>query len=522
MPLSLSPLYLFPQIHPIESLSRKNNNYKQEPTFFGLTQTKTKKNKDQLFEYSKTSGTYPQSQRPSNMGIFNLKPTRLVPLLLLLVTLSAIIWPSSIAADDVVQYAAFDAGRGGGIGDIATGNGLFPSPPPPSPPPLPNGRPSFSPFRPGIAVMVAILTTMFSVTFLLLLYAKHCKRGSIVVSGQAPLPSAARKNSGIERTVIESLPVFRFRSLRGQKEGLECAVCLTRFDSAEVLRLLPKCKHAFHVECVDTWLDAHSTCPLCRYRVDPEDVLLVDDPKILPQNQPIPSPADDSVVADVESGRLCEVSNIRRISGRHSSAGERGTGFLQMILQRASDSGSQDLTSFRRSLDSAGSRKKSDSVAVGCFDRPRKDGLLLSDERTGLDRTRFEHRIIVSPGSGGFNQRWSDVQPSDLLYLRSEMIISNSRRLSSSASGSRPSMTRQHDSSIIGGNGWWGGRNVINARSVSEITGLSRFQNPSHQYEQQREEQEQRQAGVVSRWLAWISQTRPAVRSERTTATIAS
>jgi hypothetical protein len=92
-----------------------------------------------------------------------------------------------------------------------------------------------------------VLNSVFSITFLLLLYAKHCKRGG--------------RSSG----VVESLPVFRFGALRGE-EGLECAVCLGRFDPAEALRLPPKCRHGFHVECVDTWLDAHSTCPPCRAR----------------------------------------------------------------------------------------------------------------------------------------------------------------------------------------------------------------------------------------------------------------
>ncbi|KAJ6875219.1 RING-H2 finger protein ATL43-like [Populus alba x Populus x berolinensis] len=166
------------------------------------------------------------------------------------------------------------------IGDIIT-----PLNPPTPPPPLSQSnisRPNETPFRTSIAIIVAVLTTIFSVTFLLLLYAKHCKRGNgnaISVAGydiNDPNVRAARKHSGIDRAVIESLPIFRFSSLRGQKEGLECAVCLTRFEPTEVLKLLPKCKHAFHVECVDTWLDAHSTCPLCRYRLDPEDVLLIE------------------------------------------------------------------------------------------------------------------------------------------------------------------------------------------------------------------------------------------------------
>lgn len=61
------------------------------------------------------------------------------------------------------------------------------------------------------------------------------------------------------------------------QEGLECAVCLTPFEDTEILRLLPKCKHAFHLECVDTWLVSHSTCPLCRHCITSDDLTLVDD-----------------------------------------------------------------------------------------------------------------------------------------------------------------------------------------------------------------------------------------------------
>ncbi|XP_028185944.1 RING-H2 finger protein ATL43-like [Glycine soja] len=88
-----------------------------------------------------------------------------------------------------------------------------------------------------------------------------------------------RKNFGIDWSMVESLPNFKFRVLRGQKEGLNCAVCLNKFKVAKVLRLLSKCKHAFHVECVDSWLDVHSMCPLCCYCMDPEDIFLVEEAK---------------------------------------------------------------------------------------------------------------------------------------------------------------------------------------------------------------------------------------------------
>lgn len=303
-----------------------------------------------------------------------------------------------------------------------------------------------------MAVVVGVLTTTFSITFLLLLYAKHCKRGNAVVVGYSRHPNSmmgvpsftTRKNSGIDQAVIESLPIFRFGSLSGQKEGLECAVCLNKFEPTEILRLLPKCKHAFHVECVDTWLDAHSTCPLCRYRVDPEDVLLVEDVNLLLHN-PLPPPPRDSksndVVLNIEQGRRSGKAGSGRVSGRHSSVGEKRTG----------ESSHRDPALLRRSLDS----KRTATVAVGCFDRHRKDGLLLAEEKANQNQNqnenRLEHRIIVSPRTAAVvqkQQRWSDVEASDLLYLRSEMIISDSRRFS--VASLPPELKRQRRMGMMG------------------------------------------------------------------------
>ncbi|KZV23412.1 ring finger protein [Dorcoceras hygrometricum] len=50
----------------------------------------------------------------------------------------------------------------------------------------------------------------------------------------------------------------------GLKEHFDCAVCLCEFSEQDKLRLLPSCSHAFHIDCIDTWLLSNSTCPLCR------------------------------------------------------------------------------------------------------------------------------------------------------------------------------------------------------------------------------------------------------------------
>lgn len=71
-------------------------------------------------------------------------------------------------------------------------------------------------------------------------------------------------DGGVDQSQIDTLPVFQYKSIIGVKDPFDCAVCLSEFEPEDKLRLLPKCSHAFHMDCIDTWLLSHSTCPLCR------------------------------------------------------------------------------------------------------------------------------------------------------------------------------------------------------------------------------------------------------------------
>ena len=60
-------------------------------------------------------------------------------------------------------------------------------------------------------------------------------------------------NSGLYKDLIQS-----------NKHKLDmCSICFEQFNDEEECREL-KCNHMFHQKCVDTWLEEHVTCPVCR------------------------------------------------------------------------------------------------------------------------------------------------------------------------------------------------------------------------------------------------------------------
>lgn len=72
-------------------------------------------------------------------------------------------------------------------------------------------------------------------------------------------------NRGLDESVIREIPSFQF--IKGECEDQSvygCVVCLTEFQEQDVIKILPNCNHAFHLDCIDIWLQTNSNCPLCR------------------------------------------------------------------------------------------------------------------------------------------------------------------------------------------------------------------------------------------------------------------
>ncbi|KAJ4727712.1 RING-H2 finger protein [Melia azedarach] len=91
-------------------------------------------------------------------------------------------------------------------------------------------------------------------------------------------------HQALDLSVLKTIPTFVYSSTIHDKQ-LECAVCLLEFEDNEKGSVLPKCKHAFHVDCIDMWFHSHSNCPLCRAPVQTAEVASADCSNIIEREE---------------------------------------------------------------------------------------------------------------------------------------------------------------------------------------------------------------------------------------------
>ncbi|KAK7316910.1 hypothetical protein RJT34_00718 [Clitoria ternatea] len=129
----------------------------------------------------------------------------------------------------------------------------------------PNSSPSFE-FSPLIVAIIGILASTFILVTYYTIISRFCRcraRPDPEIA-TAESAQAASDSGGLDEALIKSIAVCKYNRGGGLVEGVECCVCLSEFEENQSLRLLPKCNHAFHLPCIDTWLMSNSTCPLCR------------------------------------------------------------------------------------------------------------------------------------------------------------------------------------------------------------------------------------------------------------------
>ncbi|XAR60818.1 hypothetical protein NMG60_11034337 [Bertholletia excelsa] len=81
---------------------------------------------------------------------------------------------------------------------------------------------------------------------------------------RAGLDSPNRGSAGLKKDDMARIPIVAYKVGLPENQATECPICLGEFVEGEKVRVLPGCKHEFHVKCIDRWLVSHSSCPTCR------------------------------------------------------------------------------------------------------------------------------------------------------------------------------------------------------------------------------------------------------------------
>ncbi|XP_051182877.1 RING-H2 finger protein ATL16 [Lolium perenne] len=123
----------------------------------------------------------------------------------------------------------------------------------------------------GIVAAFALLASYYAfVTKCQLLRAVLSRNPPWREPTRAAAPCEEQRRRGLGMPLIRMLPVVTFTAAaegRRASTSSECAVCLSEFAERERVRLLPGCAHAFHIDCIDTWLQGSARCPFCRRSV---------------------------------------------------------------------------------------------------------------------------------------------------------------------------------------------------------------------------------------------------------------
>lgn len=187
---------------------------------------------------------------------------------------------------------------------------------------------------------------------------------------------------GLEPSVISAITVCKYKKGEGLIDGTECSVCLSEFEEDETLRLLPKCSHAFHVPCIDTWLRSHTNCPMCRAPI------VTNVAQALPPEQPnvaSSASAGEMGIQEIDDGLGREEERVAEVRGESEEDGELD---LEDGRKRIEDS-SNEVQPMRRSvsMDSLSALKISLAVANALRGQSgplRKSGPESAEEHQGV------------------------------------------------------------------------------------------------------------------------------------------
>ncbi|KAI9095681.1 hypothetical protein K1719_026241 [Acacia pycnantha] len=218
------------------------------------------------------------------------------------------------------------------------------------------------------------------------------------------------RTPGLQQSIISAITVVKYKKGEGLIDGTECSVCLSEFEEDENLRLLPKCNHAFHLPCIDTWLRSHTNCPMCRAPIvtNPTTVIASPEPNV-------------AALTDSEEPQMETVEN-----GSENSSG---------VVENSDN----ELRNGDEEEEEGGARRGEivDEEEVGNL-QPRRRSVSLDSsavEKINRALTRANNNTVVGPSSSSSSKRVSKSGSSSFRLKSLQIVAGTSMKRSRSYNG---------------------------------------------------------------------------------------
>ncbi|KAK9129906.1 hypothetical protein Sjap_010393 [Stephania japonica] len=158
---------------------------------------------------------------------------------------------------------------------------MFPPANPPSLPPSPAPPPYAHVSPPSAFVLYFPLYPLIAIIYIVAIWdlLEHLRKlnrrvsaedASQLDNAERQVVSPPRRDSDTSIAVVLELQARKVVSFDPQRPvgmNVECAICLEEFVAGQSCRVLEPCNHMFHEDCIDSWLVAEQTCPVCRKNV---------------------------------------------------------------------------------------------------------------------------------------------------------------------------------------------------------------------------------------------------------------
>ncbi|KAL6006668.1 hypothetical protein ACLOJK_032161 [Asimina triloba] len=113
-----------------------------------------------------------------------------------------------------------------------------------------------------LIILICALVSALALNAAIRCFLRRHRRRQQAEPSDASTAKPARSSGAVE---IRSLPALVFSAgMNMAGAEAECAICLSEFVNGEGIRVLPRCRHGFHVKCIEGWLAARTSCPTCR------------------------------------------------------------------------------------------------------------------------------------------------------------------------------------------------------------------------------------------------------------------